>query len=88
MNNGTPYFDYVLIEPVEVKQVLISDTKKIETFGKVLSVGKDVRDTKVGDVVAFEMWDVKDCSINEKKLYLVQESRLIFKFDLSVGLVP
>lgn len=83
MDNVTPYFEYVIVEPVQKKQVLVSESGKLETFGKVVAVGPDATSTKVGDYVAFEMWDVKDCSINEKKLYSVQESRLILKIPVS-----
>ncbi len=79
ISQAQPYFEYVLIEPIEKKQVLVADTAKLETFGKVVSVGPEVQHTKVGDYVAFELWDVKDCSVNDKKLYTVQESRLIIK---------
>lgn len=83
MEQPTPYQDYLLIEPVEKKQVLVAETGKLETFGKVINKGKGVVETKIGDYVAFELWDVKDCSINGKKLYAVPESRLILKIPMS-----
>lgn len=89
MDNALPYFEYVLIEPVEKKQIIIAEKAKLETFGKVVAIGPDVSsNTNIGDYVAFEMWDVKDCSINEKKLYLVQESRLILKIPMSWVVAP
>jgi len=88
MNDVKPYFEYVLLEPVEKKQILVSDTSKLETYGKVVAVGPEVTNTAVGDYVAFELWDVKDCSINDKKLYTVQESRLILKIPVSWVVAP
>lgn len=78
-----PYFEYVVVEPIEKKQILVADNAKLETFGKVVAIGPEVSTTKVGEYVAFELWDVKDCSINDKKLYTVQESRLILKVPMS-----
>lgn len=83
MDNVTPYFEYVLIEPVEKKQILVADNAKLETYGKVVAIGKEVTETQVGDYVAFELWDVKDCSVNDKKLYTVKESMLILKIPSS-----
>ncbi len=87
MNEITPYFTYVLVEPVEKKQVLVSDTARLETYAKVVAIGPDVTQTKVGDYVAFEMWDVKDCSINGTKLYTVAEERLILKVPVQIAVV-
>lgn len=89
MNDVVPYFEYVLVEPVAKKQVLVKDTDRLETYGKVVAIGKDVTDTKIGEYVAFELWDVKDCSINGKKLYSVSEARLILKIPVSyIELAP
>lgn len=81
-----PYFEYVLIEPVEKKQILVAENAKLETYGKVVAIGPEVTHTKVGDYVAFELWDVKDCSLNAKKLYTVKESQLILKIPMSLVL--
>lgn len=88
MDNATPYFEYVLIEPVEKKQILVSDNSKLETYGKVVAIGKEVTETNIGDYVAFELWDVKDCSVNDKKLYSVQESKLILKIPMHWVVAP
>lgn len=81
-SNIVPYSDYMLIEPVEKTQVLVSDTGSLQTFGKVVAIGKEVSETKVGDHVAFELWDLKDFSINDKKNYFVKESEVICKLTL------
>lgn len=88
MDNATPYFEYVLVEPVMKEDIVLADTGKLETFGKVVAVGPEVTNTKIGDYVAFELWDIKDCSINAKKLYSVQESRLILKIPVSWVVAP
>ncbi len=88
MNEVTPYFEYVIIEPLEKTKIILSEGSKLETYGKVVATGPDVSQTKVGDYVAFELWDVKDCSINGKKLYSVQESRLILKIPVSWVVAP
>lgn len=81
-NNIIPYEDYLCVQPVAKKQVLVSDSGNLQTFGKVLSTGEEVKHTKVGDYVAFELWDLKDFSINEEKYYFVKECEVICKVIL------
>lgn len=70
------------LQPIEKEQVLVSDTGNLQTFGKVLAIGKDVTDTNVGDLVAFELWDLRDFSINDTKNYFIKESESICKIYL------
>lgn len=49
-----PYSDYLYLEPVQDTGVL---SKTLNSYAKVLAIGKDVKDTKVGDYVAYEKWD-------------------------------
>lgn len=81
------YFDNCVIEPVEKKQILVTDNGRLETYGKVVVVGPDVKHTHVGDYIAFELWDVRDCSLNDKKLYVVSEQRFILKIPVSAIMV-
>jgi len=90
-----PLNGHVYIEPVERKQVLVSDSAHLETFGKVVAVADDLTvvsdatsigicsvkqpDIKVGDYVAFEMWDVKDISTADKKYFLIKADEIICK---------
>ncbi len=83
-----PYTNYLCLEPVKVEQVLVGDTGSLQTFGKVLAVGADVEHTEVGDYVAFELWDLKDFSKDEKKYYFVQEDKAICKLPVSWFVAP
>ena len=74
-----PYTDYLFIEPEEKKQILVAETGNLQTVGKVIAVSPEVIDTKIGDVVVFEIWDLKDFGYNEKKYYCVAENKAICK---------
>ncbi len=82
-NKLIPYSDYLCLEPVERKQVLVAETGNLQTFGKVIAVGKEVVDTVVGDYVAFELWDLRDFTVNDKKYYFVKEQEAICKIPVS-----
>ena len=45
-----PFGNQILVEPVEQKQVLVSQQKSLCEYGKVLAVGSDVKHVKVGDL--------------------------------------
>ena len=77
-----PYTDYLFIEPEEKKQILVAETGNLQTVGKVIAIGKDVVDTKIGDIVVFEIWDLKDFAYNDKKYYCVAESQAICKIEV------
>ncbi len=52
-----PYTDYLYLEPVVDTGIL---SKTLNSYAKVIAIGKDVKDTKVGDYVAYEKWDKPD----------------------------
>lgn len=49
-----PYGDYLYLEPIMDKGVL---QKTLNSYAKVLAIGPDVKDTQIGDYVAYEKWD-------------------------------
>ena len=73
--NITPLFSQLMIEPTEKKQVLVSDEATLCEYGKVIAVGPDVKNVKVGDVVGFLMWGVNHLDIEGVKYYFVDEDR-------------
>jgi len=77
-----PYTDYLYIKPCERKQILVSDTGRLETYGEVLAIGDEVRNTKVGDFVAFELWDKAEFQVGEETYHFVKEKDAICKLDL------
>lgn len=77
-----PYNDYLCLEPVAKQQILVADAGSLQTFGKVIAIGKDVVDTKVGDMMAFELWDLRDFEIEGKKYYFVKEQDAICKIEM------
>lgn len=85
MNNDflIPYSNELCIEPVEKKQILVSDQGSLQTYGKVLAKGKDVSETEVGDYLAFEIWDDRSVDINDKRYHFIKEDKIICKIPQS-----
>lgn len=86
ITNIIPLNGHIYVEPVQKQQVLVSDSGRLETFGKIIALPVDYPTDiclKVGDYVAFELWDIKDLSTNEKKYYMVRANELICKLELS-----
>lgn len=87
-----PYGDFLYIEPLENKQVL---GNALKTIGKVLAKGPDCRHyvpqegpvvdfTKVGDYVAFELWDKPEFTLKDgKTCHFVREKDLICRLPES-----
>lgn len=68
-----PFGNQILVEPVEQKQVLVSQQKSLCEYGKVLAVGSDVKHVKVGDTIGFTVWGLNSLEVEGKKHYFVQE---------------
>lgn len=86
MNNELPipYTNYLYINPVEKKQVLVSDKNQLQTYGEVLAIGQDVKNTNVGDFVAFELWDKPEFEMSDGKVcHFVKETDVVCKIPLS-----
>lgn len=49
-----PYTDFLFIAPIERKMVIGTS---LNMYARVLAVGPEVKNTTVGDIVAFELWD-------------------------------
>jgi len=60
-----------MVEPI-IKEGIISDGSLCE-YGKVIAVGKDVKDIKEGDTIGFLIWGVNHLTIDDKKYYFIQE---------------
>lgn len=78
-----PYSNELCIEPVEKKQVLVSDQGNLQTYGKVLATGDEVEKTKVGEYVAFEIWDDRAIDINDKRYHFIKEDKAICRIPSS-----
>ena len=59
MNNWKAYKTNIKIEP-ESKHKIIGDTSKYYLFGKVLDVGSEVKDIKVGDTIGYTLWGLTE----------------------------
>jgi len=74
MNNITPFGRNLLVLPAKKKTAYATeDNKSICEYGKVISAGKDVKEIKVGDTIAFVNHGLLDLTIDETILYFVPE---------------
>ena len=84
--NETPIVrgDYICLEPVEVKQILVDEERgHLEAYGKVIAIGPKVVDTKIGDIVGFEEWDIKFFNYNGKKYLFIHEWEYVCQIPVS-----
>lgn len=73
MTQIIPFGRNLLIRPSEKKQILVSEQKSLYKYGEVLAIGDEVQKVRVGDVVGFIEWGMKDLVIGEEKFYLILE---------------
>lgn len=73
MDKMKPFGNNILIEPVERKQILVSEQKSMCEYGKVIAVGSDVQYIQVGDLIGFTIWGINKLKINEKEYYFLPE---------------
>jgi co-chaperonin GroES (HSP10) len=76
--NIIPFGNNILIEPIEKKNVLLSDQQLLCEYGLVVAVGGDVKHIKVGDKIGFTVWGVNKLQIdNETYHFVPEDSRFI-----------
>lgn len=74
MSKIIPFGDYLLIEPIEKEQVLVSDEEIFCTYGKVIGLGEKANEKLLGKTVGYEIWGVKSIEIGARKHYLISQS--------------
>ena len=73
-NNIRPYGINILVKPIEKKQILISDQRSLCEYGKVIAVGEDVKNIKVGDTIGYLIWGINSLEVEKTKHYFVPET--------------
>lgn len=74
------YRDFLYVEPVAINVPL--GAPQLNTFAKVLAIGPDVKNTQVGEYVAFELWDKPEVPDQDNKAFhFVKESDVIAKVE-------
>lgn len=68
-----PFGRNILVEPIQEKQTLVSETPSLAQYGIVIEIGKDVINIKKGDKIGFLLWGVNHLEIEGKKYYFVPE---------------
>lgn len=71
--NITPYGRNILVVPAKKDQVLLSDMNTDEAYGEVIAIGKDVKEAKVGNIILFTKWGIRDTEIKGDKAFFVKE---------------
>jgi co-chaperonin GroES (HSP10) len=73
MNNITPFGRNILVQPTEIKTVLSTKNVSKCDYGKVIAIGKDVKEVKVGDIVGFVNHGLLSLEVDKTKLYFIPE---------------
>lgn len=77
----TPYSDYLYIDPVVDQGAVL---KTLNSYAKVLAIGPDVKDTKIGDYILFEKWDKPEVLLKDDKVvHFIREKDAICKIPES-----
>jgi len=61
------------IKPVTKKQVLVSDKATHEMYGEVIAIGNDVKEVKVGNIVAFTKFGFDEVQIMGETVFTLRE---------------
>lgn len=69
-----PFGQNILIEPVIKTQILVAEKASLCEYGKVISVGPDVKVIKPGDTVGYLVWGISALEIDGKNYYFVPEN--------------
>ncbi len=78
-----PLADRVVIEQVEAEEVSASgiilpdSAKEKPSEGKVLAVGKDVEEVKVGDTVLYAQYGPTEVKVDGKELKIAKEEDIL-----------
>ena len=86
MNNELPipFTDYIYLKPVKKQKILVNEQSTLYTFGEVLAIGDEVKHTKVGEYVAFELWDKPEFELlNGEVCHFVREKDAVCKLPES-----
>lgn len=79
-----PYTDYLYIKPIERKQTMVRQKATLFEVAEVIAIGPEVKNTKVGDLVSYEHWDMPDVEGMDSKTYcFLKERDAICKFKVS-----
>lgn len=78
-----PLADRLVIEQVQAEEVSVSgiilpdSAKEKPSEGKVLAVGKDVEEVKVGDVVLYAKYGPTEVKVDGKEVVLAKEEDIL-----------
>lgn len=64
----------IQIEPLEKESIFKTTNKNLAEYGKVISIGSEVKKIKVGDTILFTIWGVDKITKEDKDYYFILES--------------
>lgn len=73
MNNLPAFGNNICVKPFS-RNKIIGDTAKYYLYGEVMDVGIEVKEIKVGDIVGYVLWGLKEVEFSDgTKQYFIQE---------------
>lgn len=73
MDTIKPFGNNMLIAPREASTILKGYEGTLCEYGEVIAIGDDVQIIKVGDIIGFTKWGIKELIINEEKYKFIPE---------------
>lgn len=73
MNNIIPFGRNILVLPTEVKTLVATRNTSKCDYGKVIAIGRDVQEVKVGDTIGFVNHGLLALEVDKTKLFFVPE---------------
>ena len=68
-----PYGKNILVVPVKKERILVSESDQLNAYGEVTGIGEDVKSIKVGDIIAFTKWGIREVEVDGEKHFFVPE---------------
>lgn len=76
-----PLFDKIIIEQIEITKssggIYVPEGKEKPSIGKVLNIGKDVKEVKIGETVAYAKWKSNPLKHQGKEYQIVKEEDIL-----------
>lgn len=70
-----PYYDKIEVIPLKKDAMLLTPDQNKEERGEVVSIGRDVKFVKVGDILYFSSWGCTETQeVDGVKRYIIPEA--------------
>lgn len=69
-----PFGMNILVQPIVKKQIAVGEKSLLADYGKVIAIGDEVKNIKVGQTIVYRKWGLIDVEINDEVFLFVPET--------------